>query len=350
MTALWLRAIVVGVALMLLPEETFGCSCPMSGPPCQAASTADSVFVGTVRGIESIDRDPSSGFDRLVLVRMDVERWFVNAVPRQVEIVTGPGGGDCGYRFTNGGRYVVYAWKTESSRYGTSICSRTRPLDEAGEDIRYLTAMPPAGTPARVYGRVSEWRRDPAEERPVDYGPLEGVTVSVSGATFLLEHVTDARGRFEIPSLPPGQATITVIAPFGFDVRHLEREIEIRDRGCSEVDFDISQTARASGTVVDASGRPVAGLEVEAVAAELAGFDPPPYQQPVRTDARGVFEFDDLPPGRYVFGVNLTKRPGAPQAGRRVFLPGTSRPREATVVELVGGDTKEIGVLRLVSR
>jgi hypothetical protein len=33
-----------------------------------------------------------------------------------------------------------------------------------------------------------------------------------------------------------------------------------------------------------------------------------------------------------------------------VFLPGTSRPREATVVELVGGDTKEIGVLRLVSR
>ena len=205
MTALWLRAIVVGVALMLLPEETFGCSCPMSGPPCQAASTADSVFVGTVRGIESIDRDPSSGFDRLVLVRMDVERWFVNAVPRQVEIVTGPGGGDCGYRFANGGRYLVYAGKTETSRYRTSICSRTRPLDQAREDLGYLTSMPAAGTPARVYGRVSEWRRDPAEERPVDYGPLEGVTVSVRGVTFLREVVTDARGRFEIPSLPPGR-------------------------------------------------------------------------------------------------------------------------------------------------
>ena len=210
--------------------------------------------------------------------------------------------------------------------------------------------MPAAGTPGRVYGRVSEWRRDPAEERPVDYGPLEGVTVSVRGVTFVREVVTDARGRFEIPSLPPGQATTTVIAPFGFDVRRLEREIQIRDRGCSEVDFDISQVARASGTVVDVAGRPVAGLEVEAVAAELAGFDPPPYQQPVKTDARGAFEFDDLPPGSYVFGVNLAKRPGSSRGGVRVFLPGTSRPREATVVELVGGDTKEIGVLRFVSR
>ncbi len=350
MTALWLRAIVVGVALMLLPEETLGCSCPMSGPPCQAAATADSVFVGTVRGIESIDRDPSSGFDRLVLVRMDVERWFVNAVPRQVEIVTGPGGGDCGYRFTNGGRYLVYAGKTQTSRYTTSICSRTRPFDEAREDLRYLTSMPAAGTPARVYGAVSEWRRDPAEERAVDYGPLEGLTVSVRGVTFFREVLTDARGRFEIPSLPPGQATVTVIAPFGFDVRQLEREIEIRDRGCREVDFDISQVARASGTVVDASGRPVAGVEVEAVAAELAGFDPPPYQQPVKTDARGVFEFDDLPPGSYVFGVNVTKRPEASRTGPRLFLPGTARAREAKAVELSAGDRKDVGVLRLIAR
>ena len=98
---------------------------------------------------------------------------------------------------------------------------------------------------------------------------------------------------------------------------------------------------------MDASGRPVAGLEVEAVAAELAGFDPPPYQQPVKTDARGVFEFDDLPPGSYVFGVNLTKRPGSPRGGVRVFLPGTSRPREATVVELNAGDRKDVGVLRV---
>ena len=166
MTAFWLRAIVVGVALMLMAEETLGCSCPMSGPPCQAASTADSVFVGTVRGIESIDRDPSSGFDRLVLVRMDVERWFVNAVPRQVEIVTGPGGGDCGYRFANGGRYLVYAWKTETSRYRTSICSRTRPLDEAREDLRYLTAMPPPGRqPACTAGSASGGAIRPRSDR-----------------------------------------------------------------------------------------------------------------------------------------------------------------------------------------
>ena len=298
MTAVWLRAIVVWAAMMLMPDETLGCSCPMSGPPCQAASTADAVFVGTVRGIESIDRDPSSGFDRLVLVRMDVERgWFVNAVPRQVEIVTGPGGGDCGYRFANGGRYLVYARKTETLPLHNEhlLANAAARPSRGGPEGTGIHAS--SGDAARVYGQVSEWRRDPAEERGVDYGPLEGVTVSLRGATFLREIATDASGRFEIPNLPPGQATVTVFAPFGFDVRQLEREIEIRDRGCSEVDFDISQIARASGTVVDASGRPIPGVEVEAVAAELAGFDPPPYQQPVKTDARGVFEFDDLPPG-----------------------------------------------------
>jgi hypothetical protein len=48
-------------------------------------------------------------------------------------------------------------------------------------------------------------------------------------------------------------------------------------------------------------------------------FDPPPFQRPVKTDDRGVFEFEELPPGTYVFGVNLTKRPGAGQTGKPVF-------------------------------
>lgn len=175
--------------------------------------------------------------------------------------------------------------------------------------------------------------------------------MSVRGATLLRDVLTDAHGRYEVTNLPAGKATITVVPSFGFDTRYLEGELELRDlRACSELDFTISQIARASGSVVDGSGRPIAGVEVEAVAAELAGFDPPPFQRPVKTDRRGVFEFEDLPPGTYVFGVNLTKRPGARQPGKPVFLPGTALAREATVIELKPGDRKEIGVLRLVDR
>jgi hypothetical protein len=351
MTTNWLRALVVLAALAQTADEALACSCAMSGPPCQAAWTADVVFSGTVRSVEQIDRDASGQPYRSVLVKFDVERAFVNAVPGPVEVVTGAGGGDCGYAFVSGRRYVVYAWKTESTQLTTGICSRTRPIEKADEDLRYLTSMPAKSPGGRVYGRVSEWRRDPAEDRAVDYGPLEGVTVSVRGAAFLRDTLTDAHGRFEIPNLPTGKATIAILPPFGFDTRYLEHELDIRDaRACSEVNFTIALRAMASGTVVDASGRPMAGVEVEAVAAELAGFAPPPYQQPVKTDARGAFDFDDLPPGSYVFGVNLTKRPGLPSIEQSVFLPGTRLAREATVVELKPGDRKDIGVLRVAVR
>ena len=116
------------------------------------------------------------------------------------------------------------------------------------------------------------------------------------------------------------------------------------------MDFTISQSGSAWGTVVDGSGRPVAGVAVEAVAEELAGSDPPPFQYPARTDNRGVFEFEDLPPGRYVFGINLTKQPGARQGGQPLFLPGTALAREATVIDVKPGSHEEIGELRLTGR
>jgi hypothetical protein len=349
----WWRALFIVAALTHAAEnEALACSCNGNGgPPCQAAWTADVVFAGTVRAVEQIDHETLGAPYRAMLVKFEVERGFLNAVPGPLEIVTGMGGGDCGYRFTTGARYLVYAWKTPSSRLSTGICSRTQPLDKAEEDIRYLMSIPATGTGGRVYGRVHEWRRDPAEATAVDYGPVENVTVMVRGATFAREVFTDALGQYELPNLPVGEITVSVIPPAGFDMPYLERKLELKDlRACSEMDFTISQTGSVSGMVIDASGRPVADVAIDAVAAELAGFDPPPFQHPARTDNRGVFEFEDLPPGRYVIGVNLTRRPGARQGGQPLFLPGTALTREATVIEVKPGDREEVGVLRLTDR
>ncbi|MBW9234790.1 hypothetical protein JQK62_21625, partial [Leptospira santarosai] len=60
----------------------------------------------------------------------------------QVFIITGSGGGDCGYEFQVGQDYLVYA--TESTMYGnqaelvTIICDRTTELGSAQEDLAVL--------------------------------------------------------------------------------------------------------------------------------------------------------------------------------------------------------------------
>jgi hypothetical protein len=78
---------------------------------------------------------------------------------KSVELVTGMGGGDCGYDFKTGERYLVYADlnKDETAAAAkpitilaggpsvtalltTTICSRTRPLAEATDNIELIRA------------------------------------------------------------------------------------------------------------------------------------------------------------------------------------------------------------------
>jgi hypothetical protein len=70
----------------------------------------------------------------------------------------------CGYQFTRAEKYVVYARRRDDGRFTASVCSRTRPLADAAEDVKYLSALPAAGTGARVYGRINEWVQHP--QRP----------------------------------------------------------------------------------------------------------------------------------------------------------------------------------------
>lgn len=324
------------------------CDCATS-PPCQAARDADVVFVGTVRSIGVTDRDIGGNPRQSIVVKLNVEQGFVNASVGTATI-TMDLGSSCSYSFKTGQKYLVYARKGADSQLTTSNCSGTRPVAEAREDLQYLSTMGAPGNAGRVYGRINQLRRDPAEAEWIDYGPIEGIMVSVRGATFARNVVSGADGRYEMSGLPPGNATMSVISPFGFEPALFEFEIELgHPRGCREFNFSIRPIAHASGVVVDASGRPLADVSVEAVAAELAGFDPPQYQSQARTDDRGAFEFRDLPPGKYVFGINLTKAPYRRSHNESaVYLPGTRVASEAAVIELKAGDRKQVGALRLV--
>ena len=340
------RLLLPLVLALLAARQAEACECPGTGPPCQAAWNADAVFVGTVRSLDRLPHDEAGRPYETILVRFDVEQGFVNAAPGMLELRTAAHGTACGYHFTAGKRYLVYARKTPHGSWSAGSCSRTRPIEQAGDDLQYFTALPePTG--GRVFGSVRHRQRDPYENRAVDYGPLEGLTVSAAGAGFYFEAVTDASGRFDIMNLPVGQAAVALRAPHGA-AGWFERDIELRDpRACSEQNFEVTYVAAAHGRVLDASGRPAAGVMVDAVAAELAGHGPEPFQAPARTDEQGHFAFEALPPGDYVFGVNLTRRFGKPPPAPPVFLPGTRRADQADIVRLERGARVDLGVLSL---
>lgn len=80
-------------------------------------------------------------------------------------ILTGSGGGGCGYPFQASWSYLIYASiDPETGIVGTGICSPTKPLDQADEDIAVLDALAePYEPPAASADELDEW---PADETP----------------------------------------------------------------------------------------------------------------------------------------------------------------------------------------
>lgn len=348
MTSQCLTGLAALLSLVVGERAALACVCDVSGPPCQATWMADVVFSGTVLSISTtIQTDSPPGTSRRTLVKMSVEQNFVGSPGRTVDVMTSPDS-DCGYWFETGVPYLVYGWREAGSmQITTSRCSRTRPMAYAPDDLQYLSTIGSTGRGGRVFGRINEWKRSPSDETGVDNGAVAGVEVILRSPAIVQSVATDADGRFEIAGLPLGKSILTIIPPFGFEPRPFEREIEITDlRACRLVDLTIQQIARVSGIVVDAVGRPLAGVEIDAISANLATFYPYRSQRSATTNSEGVFEFATLPPGEYVFGVDIAKSPGRPSA-EGVFVPGTRRASEATVFQLKPGDRKDVGTLRL---
>src|SRR5690349_15810760 len=117
--------LAVALALVVAAERANACECITTGPPCQHFFTVDAVFAGKVQSI-SIAAPPAFEYPRQV-VMFSIERSFAGIQGETVEVITGLGGGDCGYAFKAGERYLVYAHGgNNGSRLTVSSCSRTR--------------------------------------------------------------------------------------------------------------------------------------------------------------------------------------------------------------------------------
>jgi hypothetical protein len=290
------------------------------------------VFTGTVRNIiEPVQSppSPSSGIPqgRQVannsahpppqkrIIRFELEEAFIG-VPyglAEVQIVTGLGGGDCGYDFQRGVDYIVYAFKNAEGQLETGICSRTRLLRDAEEDLAYLRAIasaPPTGEIRIV--RVSS-----------EVPGMAGIRTRVEGRGqehFLL---TDTAGEATLRDLIPGQYRVRAELDGYLPV---DRTVEVSAKGCVEVPIFMSPDRRIQGRVITSSGLPAANIDVEVRPVQEMSGDS------VKTDTEGRYELRRFRAGGYYLGINLQQPPTPESPYTRWFYPGTEDLARATVI------------------
>ena len=335
-------SIWVGVFALvaILPVVAEACSCFSGFPLCQTYWDTPAVFSGTVTRVEEIrvraGRPDAYYSKRRVLI--SVEESFRGYVSGVVQIATGAGGGDCGYNFEEGRSYLVYAYKNEEGQLSSGICSRTRPIEKAEEDlefIRELDKMKPVGT---VSGGIWEYRPKRADDnvstQPL---PLAGVSVFLSNAGSNYETKSKTDGSFRFDDLPPGEFRIRIPAPPGYWPRDLDRRFTVHSKGCVTISHPLSLDSSISGRVIKADGTPAAKIMVHLVPVEQVNLPHQPDPSFAQTDDDGIFIIKEMTPGNYYLGVRLLRITMSDFPYPRTFYPGTTKLEEAAVVTVTAG-------------
>jgi hypothetical protein len=315
-----LRSFIILSLLVAPVERGIACSCATVAGVCDAAGQSAAVFSGKVTQISvqpAVMKAP--GVPRLEpamrRVRLRVQEVLSGAYPNgEIEILTGFGNGDCGYPFEVGREYVVYARKDRNGRLSTGICSRTRPVEQAAEDLQYIRRM--AGSPN-------------ASELLVQTGsPISparpGVAIVAEGPGGRYLQQTDAAGVAAFPAIAAGEYVIHQESDGSLAD---DPKIVVNGKGCVEV--LLPRRLRIAGRVVTQDGKPVVGQEVQLRSSSgvlSEGF----------TGRTGEYEVGAVAPGDYRLGVNLAQTARQESPYPRWFHPGTTDENAATLIHFDG--------------
>ena len=124
------------------PEQVYACKCAQPGTPSEELEKFSAVFSGRVVSVQH-SYEPNvtsvSPEDRTT-VGFEVNAVWRGLVREEIDITTPPTGGSCGFNFTEGEEYIVYAYDSTyaGGGYTVGICSRTALLDQAQADIDAL--------------------------------------------------------------------------------------------------------------------------------------------------------------------------------------------------------------------
>lgn len=324
------------VLFSLAAESDFGCECAGEQIPCQAYSEASAVFLGTVIESRIVTSKQGEFEEQSRIVRLSIDTPFRGVEGAEVEVMTGLGGGDCGYGFSQTRQYLVYAHVYEGKLY-TGVCTRTRLASQAGEDLLYLRELENAKAGVAISGKAVKYRRN--EHGGMDSIPLSDVTITIDGPT-KKEVKTDLKGEYRQAGLVAGNYVVSAKAPDGLSRRgEPEEKVEIPDRGCSVVSFWFENDGQIRGRVLNPQGLPV--NKAELFLSEVGKEKYQGYSESAYSTEDGEYAFRLVPPGRYVISIRFDGMTSQNRPFPDMYYPGVSDKAQAKIITVEEGQHLE---------
>ncbi|MNO64750.1 hypothetical protein D3C76_554870 [compost metagenome] len=145
-----LSILLIFMALLTVrPSVTYACSCVVPAEPLEALEQNSAVFVGKVVDIKETKGTIISSADP-VKVTFNVDSSWKGVEGNKVTLTTALSSASCGFEFVEGESYIVYAnanGEENSGKLVASLCSRTKLLASASEDLKELGPSISAETP-----------------------------------------------------------------------------------------------------------------------------------------------------------------------------------------------------------
>jgi len=205
--------------------------------------------------------------------------------------------------YVNDRTYLVYAERDPNGELHDGICTSSRPVEFAGDDLQYLRRYFAGKTKGTIRGRVAASRDTSSLDFALEHGyakTVDGARIVVRKGVQRWELKSDADGSYEITGLQAGEYSVSA--------RHDDYEagwagdsIQVSSRGCSIQNIGLRAKNSVEGRVVDSEGLPVEKIEVRLLSAD-------PKMANVRysewADHSGRFIFRWITPGTYRLAVN----------------------------------------------
>jgi len=306
------------VVLAFSPTAVRACLCGLvSNPWCGMFKAIDPgrvIFLGQVVSKVEV-QEPATFGNRPATVGRYAVHFIVTenfhgatGLGQEIVVNTGLGGGDCGYPFVVGTTYLVYA-ATSDSQLTTDICSGTKPEVMVGGLLRELRAIRDGARVDDLFGTIAVGPNGAGYEDLAETRPLPDVSVRIiwgAGTAFAVR--TDEHGAYAFSSLPHGTYRIEPDLPAGLSTRESKAgkplAIDIDDKdgtgaGC-QIDIFSRPDGQISGTVLDATGKGVAGfITIQPADPKEAQIARRRGGLPGCETEDGNFSLPQLPQGRY---------------------------------------------------